>query len=543
MLREQRRLAGARQEIVSLVTLIHDGRWPNRQVAKSVLAQSYPHLEWVLVAPEGEETFAPDWLKRDPRARITTVPRDTSRADAWNAGWSEARGRFAALLNCDDVLSFSALSEMTTAAEQLAVDVLYSDEDRLSPSGQRHSPRFKPDWSPELLMASNYIGRLTMIRRELVLDVGGFRAAYADAEEWDLLLRLSLRKARFGRVPQCLYHRGESDASVSSENEHAAVQDYCVQLGLDATVSTAQGFVRVSWPVRDTPTVSIVIPSRDAVEVLERCVHGLTEGTSYPHHELIIVDNGSTDSRTLELYRELKRRGRCVVVPFDREFNYSAACNAGAAVATGELLLFLNNDIEILNPDWLEEMVRWAQLPEIGVVGAKLLYPDRTIQHAGVVFGVGLVGHIFGRQREDAQGLFGSSTCYRNYVAVTGACQMMRKDVFNSVGGYDERFRLSFSDIVLCLEAKRRGLRIVYTPHARLIHHESYTRKRDDSAEDLLRLVQYLEASHFVVDPYFHPELDPKSLAPALRPPFDPSPQQVIREYMDRVKSSVVAAR
>jgi GT2 family glycosyltransferase len=205
------------------------------------------------------------------------------------------------------------------------------------------------------------------------------------------------------------------------------------------------------------------------------------------------------------------------------------------------LLLFLNNDIEIVDPDWLEELVRWALRPEVGIVGAKLLFPDRTIQHGGVVFGLGLVGHIFSRAPEGASGIFGSSDWYRNYLAVTGACQMMRRDVFLALGGYDERFRLSFSDVVLGLEAWKRGLRVVYTPFARLIHHESYTRQRMDWPEDLELLVRYLQSTGFVEDPFFHRELNATSPLPALRLPFEPSPPEVVRGYIERVLAMAAA--
>ena len=190
---------------------------------------------------------------------------------------------------------------------------------------------------------------------------------------------------------------------------------------------------------------------------------------------------------------------------------------------------------------WLSvtPMSSWAERPDVGIVGAKLLYPDRTIQHAGVVFGLGLVSHIFSGAPEGVSGVFGSSECYRNYLAVTGACQMIRREVFRQLRGYDERFRLVFSDVVLCLEARKAGYRVVYTPYARLVHHESYTRKRDDSAQDMELLARYLRATGFVEDPYLHPELDPRFQVPALRPPFDPAPRQVIREYIERVLSTV----
>ena len=238
----------------------------------------------------------------------------------------------------------------------------------------------------------------------------------------------------------------------------------------------------------------------------------------------------------LALYDTLERSGQGRVVPFPgRPFNFSAACNRGAAAARGELLLFLNNDIEVVDPSWLDELVRWAELPEIGIVGAKLLYPDRTIQHAGVVFGIGLVGHIFARAAEGTSTAFGSPETYRNYLAVTGACQMMRREVFQQLGGFDERFRLSFSDVVLCMEAWKAGYRVVYTPYARLVHHESYSRKKEDSAQDMLLLARYLEAEQFIEDPFFHPELDPKSSTPAVRPPLDAAARQVVSNYVERV--------
>jgi GT2 family glycosyltransferase len=245
----------------------------------------------------------------------------------------------------------------------------------------------------------------------------------------------------------------------------------------------------------------------------------------------------------LSLYRSLQAGGRVKVVAFDGPFNFSAACNAGAAAARGELLLFLNNDIEVIDPDWLEELARWALVPSIGVVGAKLLYPDRTIQHAGVAFGIGLVGHVFAGATEGTVGIFGSSETYRNCSAVTGACQMMRRSVFDEVGGFDERFRLSFSDVVFCIEARRRGYRVVYTPHARLVHHESFTRKREDSLEDLRRLVEYLKQQESYDDSYFHPELNPESSVPALRPPFAAAPNRVVKDYVTRVLAEAAVSR
>jgi GT2 family glycosyltransferase len=548
-LRAQRERSAAGTRLFSLMTFVTEpGSWDAHQIAESVLGQSYPGWEWIVTATENsiaDVRKAVDRWERDRRVRVLCVPAGSTRADAWNAALRGARGEFAALLDQRDRLAPAALYEMAGALDRApGCDLLYSDEDRISRrSLERHEPRFKPDWSPELLLASNYIGRMAMMRVAAATAVGGFRNGHDGAEEWDLLLRVSRATTRILRVPRCLYHRGETDVRDEADvpdgqgKDEATLRDHCEALGLNVAVSKSAGGCRVIWPVRGQPLVSIVIPNRNAARVLKQCVNGLLHETRYPTIELVIVDNASIEAEVVEFYRSLEREGRTVIVPFDRPFNFSAACNAGAAAAHGDLLLFLNNDIEVIQPDWLDELVRWAERPDVGIVGAKLLYPDRTIQHAGVVFGLGLVSHIFSRAPEGASGVFGSSECYRNYLAVTGACQMMRKNVFRQLGGYDERFRLVFSDIVLCLEARKAGYRMVYTPYARLVHHESYTRKRDDSEQDMELLARYLRATGFVEDPYLHPGLDPRFQVPALRPPFDPAPRQIIRDYVERVLS------
>ena len=539
-LHSQRQWSADQARIFTLITYVTGQTAPllNR-TRTSLQQQSYPGWEWILVATE-ESKRAPsesaDGVWRDARVRVIDAPPGSARADAWNAALREAQGDFAALIDENDVLAPAALYDVASALKESPdCDVVYSDEDRLSQGNRRHAPYFKPEWSPELLLASNYVGRLAMMRVATVVAAGGFRDVCEPNEEWDLFLRLSRSQARFRRLPHCLYHRRDVVDSIVTPSNDTALRDHCQALGIPATVTTITGISRVVWDVQGQPTVSIVIPNRDAAAVLRQCVDGLLERTHYPRHELVIVDNASTEPDVLDLYRSIERTGRGRIVPFNRPFNYSAACNTGAAAARGELLLFLNNDIEVIAPDWLDELIRWAQRPDIGVVGAKLLYPDRTIQHAGVIFGIGLVGHIFSRAREGTSGLFGSSETYRNYLAVTGACHMMRKDVFERLGGYDERFRISFSDVLFCMEARRAGYRIVYTPHARLIHHESYTRTRDDSAQDMELLARYLRSHDFVEDPYLHPELNPNSLVPSLRPPFDPSPRQVVHDYVERV--------
>src|SRR6185503_16126611 len=267
---------------------------------------SYPHWEWVLVATDDALTHAGaevDRLRRDTRVRILTVPSHSTRARAWNAGWRVASGEFAALVGERDVLSPAALYEMAAAMERAPdLDLLYSDEDRISRRGsRRYQPQFKPDWSPDLLLTHNYIGRLTMIRRDAAAAVGGVRDGYDGAEEWDLCLRLSRQTTRIQRVPKCLYHRDGTDRPLSAAQEEAAIRDHCGQLGHSVDVSKSASGYRVVWPLQQQPLVSIVIPNRNAAEVITQCVSGLLGGTHYANHELVIVDNGSTDPAVLEL--------------------------------------------------------------------------------------------------------------------------------------------------------------------------------------------------------------------------------------------------
>jgi GT2 family glycosyltransferase len=513
--------------------------WEPAGTAHSVFTQTYPNWEWIVVTPEPRSAPAAH-QPVDRRVRMIQVPPSSPAAAAWNIALREARGDYALVLGDGDRLSATALYDVAYALQnQGDADVVYSDEDHLAGSG-RDAPRFKPDWSPELLLAHNYIGRLAAFRAATAISAGGFRSRFPFCEEWDLWLRLSRSGASIRRLARCLYHADpRRRRRPAAHHAVALLEEHCSALGYQARVTPSDDTYRVSWMIRDAPLVSVIIPNRNAPIVLEKCVRGVLEETDYPNREVVIVDNGSTEPAVLEFYGAVTSQGAVRVVPFDAAFNFSAACNLGAAHARGELLLFLNNDIEVIEPGWLEELVRWAQLPHIGVVGPKLLYPDRRIQHAGVVFGLGLVGHIFSRAPERTSGVFGSTEWYRNYQAVTGACQMMRNDVFRRLGGFDERFRLTFSDVVLCMEAWKAGYRVVYTPYSRLIHHESLTRRTEEPADDIVLLAKYLRAEGFASDPFCHPELDATSLVPLVRPPFTPTPEEVVRGYVDRVLASV----
>ena len=506
-----------------------------RGVMHWMSGQTYPKWEVVFVA-EGKcaGLLAEGGSQQHDRVRFEFLDGGVTADHGLELGRQRASGDLVGVVPASDFLSPTALAEMADLIlGNPDTDVVYCDEDCVSGVGMRHGLRLKPDWSPEMLLGFYYVGRLCLIRRGILQDAGGFTARFGDAQEYDAVLRVSERTTRIARLPRCLYHRlaepgaGECFASFGGEPRlrEQAVREYLARRGLDATVTTLpDGSHRAAWPIAKPPLVSIIIPTRDQPAFLKQCVEGLRHKTAYPRIEIILVDNGSTDETVLRHYREWTRAGAVRVVPFDREFNYSAACNHGARFATGELLLFLNNDISVIEAGWLDEMVRLAMLHGVGCVGAMLLYPDGRIQHAGVVLGQTICGHIYHGASRSRTDVYGSADMYRNLLAVTGACQMVRRAAFDAVGGFDERYRLAYSDIVFCLRLRGAGFRTVYTPHAALVHHEGQTRGRANPVLDMELCAMDIGMMGISEDPFFHQALSPSCTLPTLR--LDPEPTQ-----------------
>jgi len=503
------------QPVVSLVTVVSDSSVQHLEnMINSVLSQTYSHWElWLGVrGPESPALSAAlaERTGKDHRIRVQSIEPAWGLFEGPGRPWQNAGGEFILRVGANDRLAPDLLYEVVSLLnDQPEADLIYWDEDQLSPEGARQAPWFKPDWSPELLLSVNYLSPAA-IRRAVLQNIGSL--ADGEALDWDLSFRCAEQTGRIHHIPKVLYHRrpGAGLTASSPDEPLRAIEAHLRRSGVDephACVSGPAGVVRVSWPTA-RPKVSVIIPTKNQVRFLRKCLTSLLENTAYSNFEVIVVDNQSGERQTLNYYKAIRSDPRVRIVEYSAPFNFSAANNLGARHATGDYLLFLNNDTEALEPDWLEELVRWAERPQVGVVGAKLLYPGGTVQHAGVVMGMeGHSSHVFSGAPEGYCGPFGSVEWYRNYNAVTAACMMMRREVFDRVGGFDEEYLLVFSDVEICLRALRQGYRVVYTPFVRLRHHEGRSRANQMPMSDLQRGYVHMRQMVEAGDPYYNPNL------------------------------------
>ncbi|HXH22444.1 MAG TPA: glycosyltransferase family 2 protein [Dehalococcoidia bacterium] len=493
------------------VVIAADGSQPdslNATIA-SVHRQIYPRWQ-LLVASGGMESGWPELPANDGAgstpAQLAVRPR---LADLLQ----RAKGEFIGFLAPGSQLSEWALLEVVRRLNTgVAPDVVYADEDEVDEQGRQRRPFFKPGWSPDLLLSIDYVSRFCIFRRELFEQACSAKDEIDVADRYDLVLRLTEAAESVAHIPKVLSHRRVGQPVSSPEAERRAVERALTRRGREATVwSIAPGSMPhhhrvVRYPLRVRPLVSIIIPTRDQVDLLRQCLRSIADRTDYDRYEILIVDNDSREPETLRFLAQVSATARVVHCP--GAFNYSAINNLGVNYARGEQLLFLNNDVQVIAREWLTAMVEHAQRPEVGAVGAKLLYPDGTIQHGGVVLGIrGMAGHAFRHQPDEAEGYQGLAHVTRNCSAVTAACLLIRRAVFEEVGGFDEALRVDLNDIDLCLRIRRRGYLIVYTPLARLYHYEGASRRRLRPAHDerlfRTRWRKVLESG----DPYYNPNL------------------------------------
>ena len=508
-----------------------------RRCIDSVLGQVWSNWELCIAddaSPDERVTaILQEYAQRDARIRVVRREVNGHISAASNTALEMARGDYVALLDHDDELRPHALLEMVTALrEHPGIQLAYSDEDKLDAEGRRFDPNFKPDWNPDLLRSQNYLCHFTMIRTSLVREVGGFRTGFEGSQDHDLFLRCTerLQPAQIHHVPKILYHWRAIEGSTALTRESKdyassagarAVGEHLQRIGSGASVEElSHGHFRVHWPVPDpAPKVSLIIPTRDRFELLHTCVESILASTDYANFELVVVDNQSRQPEALAYLDELGSRDRVKVLRYDAPFNYSVINNWAARQCDGELIGLVNNDIEVISPGWLREMAAQALRADVGAVGAMLYYPDDTIQHAGVVLGVhGVAAHIYAGMPRGYHGHGARAWVAQNLSAVTGACLLVRRSVFEEAGGLDERLQVAFNDIDFCLRVAERGYLNVWTPFAELYHHESASRGSEDTDEKKARFageVQFMKDRWSEVlcnDPAYNPNLSLRSL-------------------------------
>ncbi len=488
-----------------------------KEAIDSVKNQLYKAWELIIVndGSTNEETIKYLNNESDPKVKIINRAKNGGISLATQDALDSSKGEWVVLLDHDDLIPPHALYRIAKEIKP-EVHFVYTDEDKITEKGERFFPFFKPDFDPELLVSMNYICHLSAFRRVKLIEVGGFREGFEGAQDWDLILRYTkgLNHNQIKHIPEILYHwRAISTSTASSaeakpyvfQSQQRAVSEYLpgVEVGYDLTYQ----HVVVDYP-KSEPLVSVIIPTKDKKELLRVCIDGLLNKTNYQNLEIIVIDNKSSEPQTLEYLKTLPK-----VIRDEGEFNFSRLNNKAAKEAKGELLLFLNNDIEVIDQDWLSEMVSLAVRPDTGAVGAKLLYPDGRIQHAGVILGIGgVAGHSHKFFNGSDPGYFNRNILRHSVSAVTAACLLVRTEIFRATGGFDEvNLAVAFNDVDLCLKVQELGYRNIYTPYARLIHHESVSRGYEDSPEKISRFnkeISYMQQKWDLEnDPFYNPNL------------------------------------
>ncbi|MDD3277355.1 MAG: glycosyltransferase family 2 protein [Lachnospiraceae bacterium] len=483
-----------------------------REMIESLFAQSYENWELCIAnaSPEDEEMAAvlAEYEKKDSRVKVKALEENLGIAENTNAAFSIATGDFVGLLDHDDLLAADALYEVARLLEtDRELDVVYTDEDKVTTDLSEHfQPHLKPDFNLDLLRSNNYICHFFLVRREIVETTGGFRKAYDGAQDYDFIFRCTEQARKIGHVARILYHWRTHKASTADnpaskmyafEAGRRAIEGNLLRSGVVGAVvshTSDYGFYHVQYPVQGKPLVSIIIPNKDQKELLKQCVDALKTTCTYQNYEVLIVENNSTEPEIFAYYKELEQDPRFRILIWEQGFNYSAINNFAAGKAKGAYLLFLNNDVKPIAPDFIEQLLSNCQRPEVGITGSKLYYPDDTIQHAGIIIGIGgIAGHAFLGMPGNRTGYLHKASLQMDYSAVTAACMMMKQCVFEELGGFEEKLTVAFNDVDLCLRTGKAGYLVVYNPQARLYHYESKSRGTEDNEEKVRRFQSEIE--------------------------------------------------
>lgn len=504
-----------------------------REMIQSVLDQTYTN--WELCLADGSDEKHKDaarichqYARRDRRIRYRRLKKNLGISGNTNACLDMARGDYISLFDHDDLLHPSALYEVMCAICDRGADFIYTDENTFSKTPtDAYCPHFKPDYAPDTLRANNYICHFTSFSRELLDKVGRFRPECDGSQDYDMVLRLTEQAKTIVHIPKILYYWRAHAASVATDVSakpyvitaaHRALTDHLARVGLKGTVenTVVPSMYRIRYELQAEDLVSIIIPSKDHTDDLDKCLRSIKSKTTYGNYEIVVVENNSTEQQTWDYYERAKEEFGIRLVVWEsacHEFNYSAINNFGVQQAMGKYIILLNNDTEIISPRWIEEMLMYAQRSDVGAVGVKLYYPDNTIQHAGIGIGLlTLAGHYHRGFPKEHPGYMGRLIYAHDVSAVTAACMMIPRRVWEEVGGLDESFKVAFNDVDLCMRIRKAGYLIVFTPFAELYHYESKSRGLDSAPEKRERFVG--EVTRFqerwkkelaAGDPYYNP--------------------------------------
>jgi GT2 family glycosyltransferase len=522
---------------ISIITPVYNPEvaWIEAAI-ESVINQVYENWELCIAdasTKEDVKKLLEAYAKNDARIKIKFLSKNKGISGNSNEALSLATGEFIGLLDHDDELSPNALYEIIKYFQtNRAADMIYSDEDKIDLKGNRNDPFFKPDWSPDMFLSHMYTCHFGVYRKKIIDEIGGFREGYDGSQDYDLVLRFIEKTNSIHHIPKILYHWRIVPGSTAGYNDakkyaftaaKRAINDFLKRNDIQGDVE--DGFWTGSYHVKrkllKTPLISIIIPTKDNVKIVKRCIDSILKNTSNTNYEIIIVNNNSIDEKTYDYFKNLKRINCIKILDYNNDFNISAINNFAVKNVKGEFILFLNNDTEVISKEWLSAMLEHAQRSEVGAVGCKLLYPDKTLQHAGVILGINntnsnniVACHSPKYISYINNGYFGKVNMIHNLSAVTSACMMLRKDLFEEVGGFDENLAITFNDVDLCLKIRDKGYLIVYTPYAELYHHESKSMGYDDAPEKMelhLKDIKYIREKWGKVidrgDPYYNPNL------------------------------------
>ena len=508
-------------------------RWL-RLVIESVRANVYQN--WELCIADDASTrdevrqVLNEYAEKDKRIKVVFREKNGHIAAASNSALELVTGDFVGLIDHDDEITPDALALVAGELNKdQSLDLIYSDEDMKTSTGLRYNPHFKSDWNPELLLSQNYICHFSVFRTALLRSVGGFRLGTEGAQDWDVIWRVAdaTKPEKIRHIPHVLYHWRSIEGSTAQstdfkpyvlEAQKNVVENHLARCGIrNARIEILRDIahLRVHFPVpQPQPSVSLIIPTRDRVDILKVCVDSILNKTDYSGYEIVIVDNGSSEPETFEYFESVKKTGKVRIVRDELPFNFSRINNQAVAQTSSELVAFLNNDLEVISRDWLSLMVADAVRPNVGGVGAQLWFPSNLLQHGGIVLGIGgVAGHNHKGRRKGDPGYFNRIILPQNLSAVTAACLVMRRAVFDEIGGFDESLQVAFNDVDLCLRIREKGHEIVYQSYAQLYHHESASRGYENTPEKFARFESEIAAMRdrwgdaLRIDPYYNPNL------------------------------------